>query len=153
VKESLFNIIQAELLDARALDLFSGTGSLGLEALSRGATKITFVEQSSESLKILSKNIQMLEVAKEVEVVRSDVFKYLKAAKDDFTLVFIDPPFTEQLAHSALQAISVSRVLAPGALVLIESAKKEHIEDEYSSLSLLDRRTFGDKSLSIYRRA
>lgn len=152
VKESLFNIIQNEISGARVLDLFSGTGNLGLEALSRGAISVTFVEESGLSLSILKKNISLLGVDSEVEIVRNDVFKYLKNATGGFNLVLIDPPFTESWADEVMKAISQSAVLMPSALIAIESAKKEPILDQYPDLDLLDRRPFGDKSLSLFRK-
>ena len=152
VKESLFNILQAEFAHAQVLDLFCGTGNLGLEALSRGAAQVTFVDDSGLSLQILKKNIQLLDVANEVEVVRSDAFSFLKKEGAAFDVMLIDPPFTEQLAHSILECSGLSPRFKAGGVLAIESAKKERVEDAYPGLDLLDRRSFGDKNLSIFRK-
>ncbi len=152
VKESLFNILRNDMDGAMVLDLFAGTGSLGIEAISRGAARAVMVEKHRQSLQIIQKNLQALELSEQIEVLPFDVFKYLKTSDYAFDLAFIDPPFTQALAHDVMTALSQSAAGRPGALIAIESAKKEHIEDEYSHIKLLDRRHFGDKCLSIFRK-
>ncbi len=150
VKESIFNILQQDIPNAKVLDLFSGTGNLAIEAYSREAQKVVAVESNLKSINIIKENLSLLKI-KDIEVVKQDAFKYIQTYKGDkFDIVFIDPPFTEALAHSVLQAISKSALFHENTQVLIESAKKEHIEDQYGSLGLIDRRLFGDKILSIY---
>lgn len=153
VKESIFNILMQSISGARVLDLFSGTGNLGIEALSRGARYVECVEGHKLSLKIIRENLQKLKIETEIRVVAQDVFKYLKSYRGEpFQVIFIDPPFTESLAHACMEAIESSSVAGPGAIVVIESSRHERIDDEYGSFHLLDRRQFGDKSASFYRR-
>lgn len=154
VKESLFNIIQFELEGARVLDLFCGTGNLGLEALSRGAAHVTFIEKSPQSLEITRANIAKLKVPKEEYGIRAvDVLRFLQGYEGDpFDLIFADPPFTEAMAHDVLLAADRSGVFAPHTLLMIESARRERLDEEYQTLKRTDSREFGDKVLSFFRK-
>lgn len=152
VKESLFNIIGQTLEGFRVLDLFSGTGNLAIEALSRGASYVEAVEKHPRSLSIIHKNLSELEISKSIRVVKGDVFSYLKKYRGDaFDLVLVDPPFTEQLADSVMEEIARSGVWQRSTLVVIESAAKEKLLDQYLELLCVDRRDFGDKMLSIFQ--
>ena len=152
VKETLFNILAADLPGARVLDLFSGTGNLAIEAYSRGANYVEAVEAHRLSIKIIRENLELLGLQKEIKVTSQDVFKFLKSFKDQpFDLIFVDPPFTEKWAHLCMEEISKSRVCRPGGVVIIEASSQERIDDQYNSFKLLDRRKFGDKSASIFR--
>ena len=93
LRESLFNICQMEVVDAKFLDLFSGTGAVGLEALSRGAAHVTFVEQHPESIKVLEANLQLLGVKNNSHLIQSDAFKVLSSLQGSFDLIYIDPPY------------------------------------------------------------
>lgn len=153
VKESLFNMLMGEVEGAVVLDLFSGTGSLGIEAYSRGAKFVTFVEKHAQSRKIIADNLKNLKINENVEVIADDVFKFLTDEGSSlFDLVFIDPPFTESLGDSVMQAISISPILSKSATIAIETGTKEPIADKYQDLICVTRRQFGDKQLSIFRR-
>lgn len=153
VKETLFNILQFDVPGARVLDLFSGTGSLAIEAWSRGAGYVQAVENNKTSLRILSDNLRTLGLAREIKVVPQDVFELVKKYKGEpFDIVFADPPFTEKWAHDVMNALSASQVCRPGGLVVIEASSHERIDEEYGEFKLLDKRDFGDKSASIFRR-
>lgn len=152
VKETLFNMLAGDVPGARILDLFAGTGNLSIEAVSRGAAYVEAVELNKISIKIIRENLNLLKIEKEVTLRQDDVFRYLKTAKGEpFDLVFLDPPFTEKIAHDCMEALSKSRVCRKGGVAIIESGKHERIEDQYGSFKLLDRRAFGDKSASIFR--
>lgn len=153
VKESLFNIIQGSVEGAKVLDLFSGTGNLGLEALSRGAADVLFVEMNRKSIQILEKNVEKLKVNEPYKVIQKDVLSFLKSyAGEPFDLIFADPPFTEAMAHDVMLAADQSRVFHPETLLMIESAKREKILDDYPTLTRYDHREFGDKVLSFFRK-
>ncbi len=152
VKETLFNIWQAEVEGARVLDLFSGTGNLGLEALSRGAREVIFVDKNRKSIEILEKNIAKLKIEEPHRVVTKDVISFVKSYSGvAFDLVLIDPPFTEAMAHDVMLAVASSKLFHEGTLFAIESGRREKIEDDYSTLSRYRLREFGDKFLSLYR--
>ncbi len=151
VKESLFNMIQNHMDGAKVLDLFSGTGNLGLEALSRGAESVQFVEKNRKSIQILEKNLEKLKVDEPYQILQKDVISYLeKYEGDGFDLIFADPPFTEQMAHDVMLAADASKVWRPGTLMMIESARREKILDDYPTLTRYDVREFGDKILSFF---
>lgn len=151
VKESLFNKIQGYLENAKVLDLFSGTGNLGIEALSRGAAEVTFVEKSKKSIAILEKNLAKLKISEPYRVIQKDVLSFLKSYEGPaFDLIFIDPPFTEEMAHDVMLAVSQSKVFHDETLMMIESGRREKIVDDYSPLARYDVREFGDKFLSFF---
>lgn len=153
VKESLFNMIQMHLEGARVLDLFSGTGNLGLEALSRGAAKVLFVEKNRKSIQILEKNINKLKVTEPYQILQKDVLGFLKNYEGEpFDVIFADPPFTEKMAHDVMLAADVSKVFHESTLMMIESARREQIFEDYPQLTRYDVREFGDKILSFYQR-
>jgi 16S rRNA (guanine966-N2)-methyltransferase len=153
VKESLFNILQHELDGARVLDLFSGTGNLSIEALSRGAGYVESVESHKTSLKIISENLKKLNIEREVKVIPTDVFKYLKNYKGEpFSIIFVDPPFTQRLAHVCMESLCQSKVAAVGTKVVIESSRQERLEIQYAQFLRLDQRSFGDKTASFFKK-
>lgn len=154
VKETLFNKWMQDVDGARVLDLFSGTGSLGLEALSRGAKHITFVEKNIKSLQILKKNIELLKINKtEYLITQKDVLIFLNKYNGiPFDLILIDPPFTEKMAHAVMQVLDQSACFNKSTLVAIESVKKERMDDEYNQLFCYDFKDYGDKVLSFFQK-
>lgn len=153
VKESMFNILQSDIDGARVLDLFSGTGNLGLESLSRGAREVFFVEKNRKSLDLIERNIEKLKVTEPHRIVVSDVISYIKKFNDEpFDVIFADPPFTEAMAHDVMLAASQSALFLPHTIMAIESARREKIEDDYNTLVRYDVREFGDKVLSFFKR-
>lgn len=152
VKESLFNILQGYIEDARILDLFSGTGNLSLEAVSRGASYVESVEKHPVSIKIINENIKLLGVDREMRVLKQDVFEYLrKNTAEPFDVIFIDPPFTEVLADKVMTELSNTSLFHKETIIAIESAKREKIEVQYGALRAIDTRHFGDKILTLFR--
>jgi 16S rRNA (guanine(966)-N(2))-methyltransferase RsmD len=131
IRGAIFSSLGARVVGARVLDLFAGTGALGLEAASRGATSVTFVEQARDALESLQKNIQAFQKHREADcsftVTRSAVAEHLRklvADGETFQLVFADPPYGEA-AQELLRAVSMPRVLASDGLLVLESAKRE----------------------------
>ena len=152
VKESLFNKWMGYTEEARVLDLFSGTGNLGFEALSRGALHVDFVEMNPRSLAIIKKNAELLKLdSKEFKIHKQDVLQFLRRYEGSaYHLILIDPPFTEKMAHEVMEALDKSRCFDQNTLIAIESVKKERIDDAYSQLYRYDFNDYGDKVLSFF---
>ena len=131
VKESIFNILQhsvdnkVNLFNSNVLDLFSGTGSFGLECLSRGARKVTFFENHLNSIKILEKNINFLNLEDKSEIIKSDVYNLENdLSKNKFDLIFIDPPFRDEKLNNLLKKLNTSKFVRPNTIVIIHRNKK-----------------------------
>jgi len=153
VKEVIFNKLMGELEDVRALDLFSGTGSLALEALSRGARSVVAVEKNPKSVEIIKKNSELLQIPKgELQIIKKDVFSYLKGEfSEGFEVIFIDPPFTESIADEVMAALGQSALSRFPAKIFIEAGKKETLAPAYGNILLVEKKDYGDKHLGIYQ--
>jgi 16S rRNA (guanine966-N2)-methyltransferase len=154
VKESLFNIISARMDGPRVLDLYSGTGSLGLEAFSRGAGSVDMVEISRRSIEIIKKNLRNLRVSEGVVIHKSDAVEFVKKYEGDpFDLVLVDPPFPSKICLATLEALEANRhVMAPSTLIVIEHSRHEPLPDSVGTLRRVDSRSYGDKLLAFYER-
>lgn len=150
VKETIFNMLAAEIDEAIVLDLFSGTGSLGIEALSRGSKSVHFVDEHPKSIQILKQNLDKLKITEGFKISKMEVLRFLKSHKIEAHIVLIDPPFTEKMANQVMTVLSEN--LTTGLkFVCIESVKNELILDEYGNLVLYKRKDYKDKSLSIFK--
>ncbi len=158
VKESIFNKLQNDIPEARVLDLFSGTGNLAFEALSRGAAHVTAVEMSRKSLAIIRENIEKLGVQGEIDVVADDVLKFVRRHQGPpFQVILVDPPFTEKMADEVMQILSASAqngeaLIDHEAVIVIESSSHETMRDQYDALMRSDVRDYGDKIVSYFTR-
>ena len=144
VKESLFSILGGRVVGRRVLDLFAGTGSLGLEALSRGAASAVFVDRATEH--VLRENAEHTRLDAAVRILRGDVFSALSRLAAEgavFDLVFCDPPYHKGLWERALTALDASPVLSEGALVIVESGEDEKDIPSLSRLSLVREERYG----------
>lgn len=148
VKESLFSILQNRIAGARVLDLFCGSGALGLECLSRGAAEIVFNDISRDSLTVLKKNLSLL---KESAVVCNyDYATYLKRAEGKFDLIFIDPPYAQDCCVKALSLIGERNLLSTEGLVIYESERGG--EQPPQGFVLRDERNYGRTKLFFFGR-
>ena len=147
-KETLFSWLQFELENKSCLDLFAGTGSLGLEALSRGAQHVTFVEKEKNLYKNIIKNISNLGYENQIQAVCSDSFKWLKTNKQKFDLIFLDPPFDLIDYKMLIRAIFQNNVLNEDGKIFLESSKHTLLELSKTQNILKDK-TVGDVRLII----
>ena len=151
VKESIFNIIEhsknqyVELNNAKVLDLFSGTGSFGIECLSRNVNKVTFVENNENAFNILSKNINKLKVSNKANIVVKTVTDYLSdfSEKDNkFDLIFLDPPFKDQNIYELFKLIKEKNLLKNKGLIILHRHKKS--EDKFpENFEIVDKNQYG----------
>lgn len=130
VKENLFNILQLRTEGARVLDLFAGTGSLGFEALSRGAENVVFNESNRDAVRLLNENIAALKAPQETwRIVSYDFLTALRALKNEkFDIILLDPPYGKDLAGQAVEKISEYGMLAAGGVIVIEEAAKKDLK-------------------------
>ncbi len=158
VREALFNILGPAVTGARVVDLFAGTGALGIEALSRGAERVVFVESDRRLCDVIRRNLEAVRLADRAVVLQRDVRRAAVqlAAHAPFDIAFIDPPYGHRLEHDALDVLVRHDLLAPGALVAVEHASRETLElTDPVSMALTPERTrnYGDTALTCYRAA
>ena len=148
VREALFSVLGGEVEEARVLDLFAGSGAVGIEALSRGAAAATFVDAAEAAVRCVRANLEALSLRAVVR--RSDATAFLKSASARghlYDLVFLDPPYSSAARVGAELASRLPDVLAPGATVVCESARRQPLELD---LPLRDERRYGDTLIRIH---
>jgi len=156
VREALFSMLQGAIEGAQVLDLFAGSGSVGLEALSRGAASATFVELAPRHLACLEANIAMVKAEARTQVVRADVYAWLASAGAPmgFDLAYADPPYELGAQHGyaqVLELLAAKNIVKPGGLFIAEM--KSHQDPDVSEKWELCRdRTYGQTRLAVYRR-
>jgi 16S rRNA (guanine966-N2)-methyltransferase len=151
VREAVFNLLGDAVVDARVLDLFSGSGALGIEALSRGAHEVTFVELAHSSVSILRRNLETLGYESQARVVRGEAVRWLRNHAAEVavaTLVFLDPPYRDPALRASLQLLDEHS--RPGAKVVAEHAHSEALPS-LRRLRVVTRRRYGDTAISILR--
>ena len=157
VKESIFNLLEhsnklnVSIANANVLDLFSGSGSFGLEIISRGAEKVTFVENYSPAYEILSKNILNLQCQNESEIININCFDYIdKLNKEElkFDLIFLDPPFKEKEINSLIKNIKNKELLDKDGIIILHRHKKDDVELT-SYLNIIDQRSYGISKITF----
>ena len=148
VRESLFNIIRYKVVGAKFLDLFCGTGAIGIEALSRGAKKVVLNDGGRDSVNLTKKNLLKLKISEGVEVLNSDALGFLLRTSEKFDVVYIDPPYASDLGQKALDL--VQNVLEIDGIVIYESEKI--FDGEVEGLTVYDRRKYGRAHLTFFRK-
>ncbi len=153
LKETYFNIVREEIEGARFLDICAGSGSMGIEALSRGAAEVVFVEQSRQALKVLQRNLERCGIDSGYRIVAGDLFHELprlNAVGERFDLIFFDPPYFRDLYRRTLTLIGKSRLLAPDGILAADHFKKTEIPDTAGRLTRSRMVRQGDSVLSFY---
>ena len=150
-RESLFNMLAGgrfgdPITDARVLDLFAGTGALGLESLSRGASHATFVDDGNKSNALLRQNIQICEAKPQTKIIRRDARKLPQNPDAPYTLIFLDPPYGKALGERAIQIALENGWIAPNALIVWE--ENTNITPP-PTLTHLDARRYGDTTITL----
>ena len=153
VKEAIFSIIAGNLEDAVCVDLFAGTGNLGLEALSRGAEKCYFADNSRESLALIKRNIAMCRAEEWSVVIPGDFEKVLtrlgeKGEKIDIS--FLDPPYKKGLYERCFELIREHELLAEEGIIIAEHNVRDKLAEELSGFEMIKERTYGTVAISIY---
>lgn len=146
VKESLFNIIQNEIQESVFLDLFSGSGSIGLEALSRGARKVIFCDNSKNAIKIINKNIEKIHVKDEIEIYNISFTELLKnQIREKIDIAYIDPPYKTDYIYQSLRIIIENEILNHDGLIILETDEEKRVLEQIKDLkiSVIDKRKYG----------
>jgi 16S rRNA (guanine(966)-N(2))-methyltransferase RsmD len=154
VKESLFNIIKEDLKDKIFLDLYAGTGSVGIEALSQGCAKATFVEKNIKAVEVIRYNLEKTKLIKKAEIIKEDVLKSLKNLYSEerrYDFIFIAPPQFKELLNKTLYLLERYPIYDKESIIIGQAHPKEIIKS-FPTLSLKDKRRYGDTLLLFYQK-
>ncbi|WP_428773622.1 16S rRNA (guanine(966)-N(2))-methyltransferase RsmD [Vibrio sp.] len=151
VKETLFNWLAQDVPRSRCLDLFAGSGGLGFEAASRQASEVVMVELNPAAFRQLQQNITSLK-ADNLTAINADALQYLQATANPFDVVFIDPPFRQDLLADTVQLLEANGWLAPNAMIYIETEKELHLTGIPEHWQLYREKTAGQVSYRLYER-
>ncbi len=150
VKEGLFSALQFDIEGRRVLDLFAGSGQLGLEALSRGAEKATFVDSSDAAVKIINKNVEIAGFKDKARVARSDYAAFAAASNETFDIVFLDPPYLEGLLMPAVKA--VLPLMSDFGMIVCEHPPEVKLEEEVGGFKIYRTYRYGKVLVSVYKK-
>jgi 16S rRNA (guanine966-N2)-methyltransferase len=154
VRQAIFNLIGQDIFGVKVLDLFAGTGSLGIEAISRGAVGALFIDKSIQAIKLINKNLQKCGYEAMGSIMKKDLGRGLPRnsafIKKRFGLVFMDPPYGKSFIPPLLEELSEIDVLAPSSIVVTESSQIEPLPEASRELQLINRKTYGGTNINIY---
>lgn len=153
LKESIFSILARSVEDAAVLDLFAGTGSLGIEALSRGAATAVFVDNAPQAIKTVIQNVQTCSLEKQSTILKRDVLRglsFLGSIDYLFDLIFIDPPYDKGCIKKTLQLLGRSGSTSDVATIVVEHSKRETLPEKVDCFTLSDQRHYGKTLVSFY---
>ena len=152
VKEAMFSIIQFDIPRTKVLDLFGGTGQLGIEALSRGAASAVFVDMSADSCKIIKENLKRSKLDNAAKVVCSDYVKFLKTNHEKFDIILLDPPYAEVFLETSLKIITEIDILQSGGIIVTERPLGKTLSCEFSGFTRSKDYKYGNTLLTLYRK-
>ena len=152
VKEGLFSALQFEIEGRKVLDLFAGTGQLGIECLSRGAAQAVFVERRKDALALIRDNLKTTELTAKAKVVSGDSLEYLKGVREKFDIIFLDPPYADDLLEKAIAHIARFDILAPHGIMAAEHPVEKTLPALAPPYRVLRTYRYGKIALTLYRR-
>ena len=150
VKEALFSIINFDIPGAKVLDLFGGTGQLGIEAMSRGAERCVFVDAREDACKLIKENLKRTKL--EGTVIRSDFMDYLNRCKEQFSIIFLDPPYAEEYLEKAIKRIAEIDILQTDGIIVAERPVGKELLWEFEGYQRSKDYKYGKTLLTIYRK-
>ncbi len=153
VKEALFSIINFDIPGAKVLDLFGGTGQLGIEALSRGAESAVFVDAREESCRLIRENLKRTKLEKDAKVIRSDYLDYLSRCREQYNIIFLDPPYAEVFLENAIKRITEIDILQSDGIIVAERPLGKELPWEFEGYTRSKDYKYGKVLLTIYRKA
>ena len=152
VKEALFSIIQFDVPTARVLDLFAGSGQLGIEALSRDATSAVFVDEREDACRLVRENLRRTKLESQGRVIRSDYMTYLKTCKEKFDIIFLDPPYKEEFLENALKMITEIDILQSGGIIVTERPLQKEFDLNFEGFSRSKDYKYGQTLLTVFKK-
>lgn len=152
VKEALFSIIHFDLPGAKVLDLFGGTGQLGIEALSRGAASATFVDQAEPACRLIKENLRRAKLENAAKVVRGDYMEYLSRCREEYDIILLDPPYAEVFLENALKRIAEIDILRSGGIIVAERPVGKDLPWEFPGFTRSKDYKYGTVLLTLYRK-
>lgn len=152
VKEAIFNIIQFDIEGRRVLDLFAGSGQLAIEALSRGAAYAALVDQSAEAVKVIKGNLKKAKFDQKASVYQSDYLRFLATTREQFDIIFLDPPYAEKFLENALRKISEIDILTEGGIIVCERSKEKQLPAVVGDLICSKDYYYGKTAVNLYTR-
>lgn len=152
VKEALFSVIQFDIPMAVVLDLFGGTGQLGIEALSRGAKRAVFVDESEKACKLIRENLRRTRLEQEASVIRCDYLAYLRHCTEKYDIVFLDPPYAEVFLENALKMITEIDILQSGGIIVTERPLGKDLPYEFEGYTRSKDYKYGSTLITLYRK-
>lgn len=152
VKEALFSIIQFEIPGAKVLDLFGGTGQLGIEALSRGAASAVFVDAAEPACKLIRENLKRTKLDQQGRVIRGDYLDFLKRNREQFDIIFLDPPYAEVFLENALKCITEIDILQSNGIIVTERPLDKELPWECDGYQRSRDYKYGKTLLTVYRK-
>ena len=152
VKEALFSIIQFDVPTANVLDLFAGTGQLGIEALSRGAKAAVFVDEREDACKLVRENLKRTKLEEQGKVIRSDYLTFLKNTRELFDIIFLDPPYAEVFLENSLKMITEIDILQSGGIIVAERPLGKDLPWEFPGFTRSKDYKYSKTVLTIYRK-
>lgn len=155
VKEALFSMLYPYLENATILDLFSGTGNLGIEALSRGAKYVHFNDINHDAIKVIYSNVQLTNYEKCAKITKKDYEKCIKSLNEEnnqFDIIFLDPPYEAKVEEKCLSLLSNSNLIHKETIIILESDKDKKFNESIEGLQIVDKRTYGRVMLRTYKK-
>ncbi len=152
VKEAVFSAIQFDIEGRRVLDLFAGTGQMGIEALSRGAAHCTFVDVSKQAISLVKENLAHCQLEERAQVVQGDYLAYLSRSQDTYDLVFLDPPYDSEIIKKALQTITRIDKISEHGIIVCENTSGYSWPEVPQPYELKKEYRYGKVSVAVYRR-
>ena len=152
VKEAVFSILHFDVQDAVVLDLFGGTGQLGIEALSRGAKRVVFVDHQQKACELIRENLRRTKFTGQGTVVRSDYLEYLKRAREKFDIILLDPPYAEIFLENALNCIAEIDILRDNGIIVTERPVEKALEVSMPGFTRSRDYKYGKTLITLYRR-
>jgi len=152
VKEAMFSIIQFDLPGASVLDLFGGTGQLGIEAVSRGAKSATFVDNREDACRLIRENLKRTGMEKESRVVRMDYMDFLKRNREKYDIVLLDPPYAEEYLENSLKMITEIDILQSGGIIIAERPLGKDLSLDFEGFERSRDYKYGTTLLAVYRK-